>query len=222
MNILEIDLQTDCLEETEAFYSELLGLTIVNKEENAVSFLAGLSKLTFIRSNAVNPKYHFAFNIPKNKLDEAMIWTSNRTVLIKNPEGDFVTNFDNWNARSIYFYDNNRNILEFIARFDLENSSNIPFDGKSIQSISEVGVVADKPLVLAEKLINENRLSYFSKGPKTKDFVVLGDDNGLIVISNPNRSWYPGKDRVEKHDLRIKVFTEKAERQIIIRRETAN
>lgn len=222
MDILEIDLHTDCLEQTETFYSELLGLTIINKEENTISFLAGLSKLTFVRSKEVNPKYHFAFNIPKNKLDEAMIWTSNRTGLIKNPEGDLVTSFDNWNAKSIYFYDNNRNILEFIARFDLNNSSDTPFGAESIQSISEVGVVADNPLILAEKLIRANRLSYFAKGPKTEDFVVLGDDNGLIVISNPNRSWYPGKDRVEKHDVRMKIFTEDAESQIIIREETAN
>ena len=73
MNILEIEIQTDNLNKTQKFYSELLGLQTKNKNQNSISFLAGQSTLTFIKSNKLKPKYHFAFNIPRNKLDKAII-----------------------------------------------------------------------------------------------------------------------------------------------------
>ena len=70
--------------------------------------------------------------------------------------------------------------------------------------------------MFAEDLLDENRLNYFAKGPKREDFVALGDDNGLIVISDPNRNWYPTKDRAEKHYLRMKIVTDNSQRQIIV------
>lgn len=79
MNILEIEIQTDDLGETESFYSDILGLKLANKGQNSISFLAGQSTLTFVKSNQLSPKYHFAFNIPKNKLDEAIIWAKPKT-----------------------------------------------------------------------------------------------------------------------------------------------
>jgi len=59
MDILEIEILTDNLHETEKFYSELLGLQTTNKDQNSISFLAGQSTLTFIESVKLNPKYHF-------------------------------------------------------------------------------------------------------------------------------------------------------------------
>ena len=62
MDILEIEIQTDDLIETENFYSDILGLQLVSKGQNSISFLAGQPTLTFIRSKKTNPKYYFAFN----------------------------------------------------------------------------------------------------------------------------------------------------------------
>ena len=222
MDILEIELQTCHLEETEDFYSKQLGLEIIKREKTSVSFQAGLSVLTFIKSIEINPKYHFAFNIPQNKLDEAIIWISNKATLIKNNDNSLVTNFTNWNAKAIYFYDNNGNIIEFIARFDLANISAKVFDSYSIQSISEVGVVTDNPLIFAETLLSEYQLVYFTKGPKTGDFVALGDDNGLIIISSPTRSWYPTKSLAEKHYFKMKILSDHSERLIVVNEKNAS
>jgi hypothetical protein len=108
-----------------------------------------------------------------------------------------VANFESWNAKAIYFYDNNENILEFIARYDLDNATDILFDISSIQSISEIGIVADSPLILANKLVEENNLFFFAKSLKSEQFVTLGDDNGLFIIVETKRNWYPTEQQAE-------------------------
>lgn len=221
MNILEIELQTDDLVETETFYSNILGLQLVHKEPCSVSFLAGQSTLTFIKSKTLQPKYHFAFNIPHNKLDDAIIWATSRFTLLENADHRIVANFESWNAKAIYFYDNNNNILEFIARFDLPNSTNKPFDASSILSISEIGIVTDTPTKLAEKLIAENNLCFFEKGSKSENFVALGNDNGLFIVVETNRKWFPTKQRAEKHYTKIKIATEGLTREIILNANNA-
>jgi len=205
MKILEIEIQTDNIKETETFYSEILGLKLVNKHQNSISFKAGQSKLTFIKSDNINPKYHFAFNIPNNKLEEAILWAKSRLSLIENDENGIIANFESWNANAIYFYDNNNNIVEFIARFDLDNSTEKPFDISVIESISEIGIVTDKPLNLAETLIESYNLVYFNKSIKSEKFAALGNDNGLFIIVETNRKWYPTEQKAEKYFSRIKI-----------------
>ena len=221
MDILEIEIQTDNLIETENFYTQILGLKLVCKGQNSISFLAGTSTLTFIKSNKINPKYHFAFNIPNNKLDEAITWAKAKLNLLKNDDHGIVANFESWNARAIYFYDNNHNILEFIARFDLDNSTNKPFDISLIQSISEIGIVTDEPIKLADKLIESNGLYFFDKSTKSEKFAALGNDNGLFIIVETNRKWYPTEQKAEKHFTRIKILTDGLAHEITMNAEYA-
>jgi len=204
MNILEIEIQSDNLVETEKFYAELLGLTITRKDHNAISFLAGKSILTFTKSEGSNPTYHFAFNIPNNKIDEAVDWASSKLDLIESSDSRIVANFESWNAKAFYFYDNNRNILEFIARFDLDNFSDSQFDISSILSISEIGIVTDDPISYAADLVANNDLSYFQKQPIKENFVVLGNDEGLFIIVKTQRNWYPTDHPAGKYFSKIR------------------
>src|SRR5690606_27283524 len=192
---------------------------LVSKGQNSISFLAGQSTLTFIKSNKLHPKYHFAFNIPHNKLDEAILWATSRLKLLENADNGIVANFESWNAKAIYFYDNNQNILELIARFDLHNSTEKPFDISSIQSISEIGIVADTPIQLADQLVKENNLYFFEKGSKSEKFATLGNDNGLFIIVETNRKWYPTEQKAEKHYIRIKIMIDGLTREITMNEE---
>lgn len=203
MKILEIELQTNNLQQTERFYSDVLELKISSRSSDTIEFLVGESTLRFRESLNTSSKYHFAFNIPNNKLAESIEWISPKVEMILNSKDLMITHFDNWNAESIYFYDNNKNILEFISRFDLDNSSKGSFNSDMILSISEMGVVAEKPLLKAEELHKKENLNYFKKGPKREDFVALGDENGLIVISNPDRNWYPTNDLAVKSFVKL-------------------
>lgn len=216
MKIKEIVIQTDDLKGTESFYANILGFELIKKEQNTIAFLAGNSILSFIKSTNLNPKYHFAFNIPKNKLNEAKIWLNSKVNLLLNDENEIITDFGGWNAKAIYFYDNNNNIVEFISRFDLTNETDEKFDASSILSISEIGIVANDPRKLASQIIEKNHLNYFEKGKQSKNFISLGDDNGLIIIVKNNRKWYPTEQKAEQHVARIKIISKGIKHDVVV------
>jgi catechol-2,3-dioxygenase len=191
MNILELELLTDSITETELFYTDVIGLKTISKTNSSVSFAAGSTKLTFRSSENLKPVYHFAFDIPNNKLLEAFAWIEKKTEIMEVVPPEKIADFYNWNAKSFYFYDNNGNILEFIARFSLDNASEKPFDGLSILSVSEIGFVTKNVSQLSDELFNKYGLSVFSKQPKLEKFIVLGTDTGLFILVEENRDWYP-------------------------------
>jgi hypothetical protein len=205
MEIQELTLLTNNLTETKEFYDQIMGFDKLKETETSISFTIGTSKLIFELSKEIsNPKYHFAFNIPSNKIDDAVNWTLERTLLITT-DNAFITNFDSWNAKSIYFFDFNRNVLEFICRNDLNNQTDKPFSVESILSISEIGLVNDQPLKIGKEIIERIKTEFFAKGPVREDFAAVGNDNGLFVISNPYRNWYPPNELAEKHKVKAKV-----------------
>ncbi|MFV8328354.1 VOC family protein [Flavobacterium sp. ZS1P14] len=191
MNILEVELLTDTLDETELFYNNVIGLKTISKNNSGISFTAGSTKLTFRPSENVKPVYHFAFDIPNNKLPEAFDWMEKKTKILDVVPPDKIADFYNWNAKSFYFYDNNGNILEFIARFSLDNASEKPFDGSSIVSVSEIGFVTKNVSQLSDEICEKYALSIFPKQPKLNKFIVLGTDTGLFILVEENRDWYP-------------------------------
>lgn len=205
MKILELTLLTNNLSDTKGFYEHTIGLQKIAETKTSVSFAIGSSKLIFeLTEEYQNPKYHFAFNIPTNTINDAINWTLQRTSLIET-ENSFIANFENWKAKAIYFFDNNRNVLEFICRADLNNPTDKPFSVESILNINEIGLVTDQPLQTGNEIIDKTRIEYFAKGPKRDDFVAIGNDNGLFVISNPNRNWYPTQEKAEKWKVRGKI-----------------
>jgi catechol-2,3-dioxygenase len=191
MNILEVQLLTADTSQTKKFYHEILGMKILHANDSTIKFSAGLSTLTFKETTTQNPFYHFAFTIPSNKFEEAHAWVSQRVHLLPITADGTIADFISWNAKAFYFYDNNQNIVEFIARFDLGNDSQKPFDGSSIFSISEIGIVAENAKSYGEMVIGDYDLNFFSKQPPQDDFAAIGDDHGLFIVVKDKRSWYP-------------------------------
>ena len=216
MEIKEIVIQTDDLKGTENFYANVLGFELIKKEQNTIAFLAGNSILTFLKSTNLNPNYHFAFNIPKNKLNEATIWLNSKVNLLLNDENEIITDFGDWNAKAIYFYDNNNNIVEFITRFDLTNETEKKFDASSVLSISEIGIVANDPMKLASQIMDKNHLNYFEKGKQSENFISIGDDNGLVIIVKNDRKWYPTEQKAEQHVARVKIISKGIKHDVVV------
>lgn len=216
MEIKEIVIQTDDLKGTENFYANVLGFELIKKEQNTIAFSAGNSMLSFIKSTNLNPKYHFAFNIPKNKLNEATIWLNSKVNLLLNDENEIITDFGDWNAKAIYFYDNNNNIVEFITRFDLTNETEKKFDASSVLSISEIGIVANDPMKLASQIMDKNHLNYFEKGKQSENFISIGDDNGLVIIVKNDRKWYPTEQKAEQHVARVKIISKGIKHDVVV------
>lgn len=189
---------------TRQFYHHTLGMDILSDHGSALKLSSGLSTLVFKEDESFKPTYHFAFNIPCNQFEEAHSWASAILPLLPVQDGNTIADFKNWNANAFYFYDNNQNIVEFIARYDLHDHSSKPFDGSSITSISEIGIVADDAQGYARQLMQDHGLDYFYRQPPQEDFIALGDDRGLFIIVNEQRNWYPTRQPAGKYAATIR------------------
>ena len=214
MLIKEIKLLTNNLAETKFFYHQILGFPIIIQEKNFISFQAGFSLLTFQESKEKNPVYHFAFNIPCNKIEEALHWLELKTEIIKADGETEIVDFKNWNAKAVYFLDNNGNILELIARSDLKNEDNKEFTSNSFISISEMAIVIDNVVKTATDLNQSLNISYFDKQKPAEEFAALGDDNGLFILSKAGRNWFLTDSPSQKYWQKIIIETEERQEEI--------
>lgn len=205
MRIDQIEIKTNDIQKTKAFYQNLFGLFILENDKESITFQAGTSILKFVEDPNLNSIYHFAFNIPENQLKEAIQWCENKVELIVLEDNSVVTNFENWNAHSIYFFDYNGNLLEFIARHDLNNEQVGEFNSASILSISEIGIVTESPFELGNQLIEEHGLHFFSQNTNTEKFAAIGDHEGLLILVQPKRNWYPTQIPSESNPVKISL-----------------
>src|SRR4026207_754236 len=142
MEITAITLQTSLLEDLANFYRDVLELPTEINGHGKITIRIGWTALVFEQAKNADPFYHFAINIPSNKIDEAKTWLSPRAALIwMDDYHSDIADFRNWNAKSVYFYDPAGNILELIARFDLNNKTDEPFSSTQFLCVSEMGVV---------------------------------------------------------------------------------
>lgn len=206
MDIQEIIIQTNNLNETRTFYSQVLGMDILIELDQSVSFRAGSSVLTFQQgSSSGHPAYHFAFNIPENQIQDAINWAHGKVELLAVTPKSNIADYQSWNAHAIYFTDNNGNVLEFIARHDLKNASATAFTAATIECISEIGLVTDDVPNFTDQLMAAYSLTLFSKQPRQTNFAALGNDHGLFIIVGADRCWYPTNIPSKRFPLKVVI-----------------
>lgn len=202
MLLKEIQLQTKQIATLFSFYEKILELPVIQSGNNRISITAGASQIIFDHTNAIeSPFYHFAFNIPSNKFEEAFQWIQGRVELLwLNDYKSYIADFTNWHAKSFYFIDPAGNILEFIARFDLHDVADEPFSAAHIRNVSEIGLVF--PLIDFDidinNLLKQYPLIYFDKQPPMPHFRAVGNDEGLFVIVPENRIWFSTKNSISQ------------------------
>jgi hypothetical protein len=198
MHLKEIKLYTTHLQELFYFYYETLGLDC-ELTRNELQICTRDSLLRFEKAVADNdPYYHFAFNIPSNKIEEAYIWLNERVKLLWIEDyKSFIADFSGWHAKSLYFIDPGGNVVEFISRFDLSDIAEEPFSATLIRNVSEIGLVfpASSYNEKINQLLSTWNLSYFIKQKPLAEFRAVGDDEGLFICVPEQRSWYPLKDK---------------------------
>lgn len=215
MQISEVHLLTNSFSETEFFYEKKLGLEVIGKSDGLLSFQIGTSKLSFHLSDKIQkPVYHLAFDIPENRLYEALEWIRKRTELIPFETHEII-DFPNWHAKSFYFYDSNGNILVCIVRYDLKNTSDEFFGGTSFLKISEIGFVVEDVLGFCDAVNQKYETDYFEMQPKRENFSVLGDNHGLFIVSGTNRNWFPTMQKAESFWSKV-IFENNGKRYEII------
>jgi catechol-2,3-dioxygenase len=220
MKILEVELLSDNLDTTAEFYANALGLEIIEKTADLLSIKIGFSTLVFKRSINLQPVYHIAFNIPENTLDEALIWVSSKTAIVPASADSQIAEFSAWNARAFYFYDNNGNVLEFIARFDLQQTTAAPFTSEAISCISEIAIVTENVRKYSSQLSKLTGIQPYEKQPLHDNFAALGDAHGLFIISEEGRNWYPTNNPSKKFPVRIKIQSGEIIRELSLNEET--
>jgi catechol-2,3-dioxygenase len=187
--ILQLRLQTHRLAEVRAFYRDTLHFPVREESAGSVTFQAGATSLTFIRApdEESRPFYHFAFNIPENKLSLAQAWLAERTPLVTRATGP-VFHFPGWNAHAIYFYDPAGNIGELIARHDLPNARSGPFTIDDILYASEIGLVVKDVPAATRALKAQLGLSPYRPG--SAEFAPVGDEHRLLIVVREGRLWF--------------------------------
>jgi catechol-2,3-dioxygenase len=192
MKIQELTLYTSNIDGQTEFYSQVLGLEIVKKSPKNVSFHIGNSLLQFEQKKEATP-YHFAINIPANKEEEALQWLKSRITILKD-EQDEIIDFRAWNAKAIYFYDHDKNIVELIARKNLKNESDQNFGPEQFLEISEIGVPTRD--IESEFSILRNAMGIEIYDGGFGNFCAIGDENGLFIcINKEHKKWYPTNDK---------------------------
>jgi hypothetical protein len=187
MQISRLELQTADLKAQALFYGEILELDTRIIAGTQVLIRAGASELVFTQSDAgKNNLYHFAFNIPENQLETAKKWLAQRAELLADENGNTTINSGTWNSQSLYFKDTAGNVLELIARHDLENTN----DQFEILSISEVGLATEGVPILVKSLQEKTGLLPY-KGESSETFTAVGDADGLFIVVKQGRIWYP-------------------------------
>jgi catechol 2,3-dioxygenase-like lactoylglutathione lyase family enzyme len=190
MNIQRIELLTVDLAAQRDFYTNILELP-VEPTPSHLLIEAGKTEILFTQApSGFDGAYHFAFNIPENQYFAAKTWISNRIPLLRDKSGKEDFTSQSWNSDSFYFLDLAGNILEFIARHNLQNAAEGNFNSSQILNVSEIGLPSENVIAFANELCTKLSLSVF-KQEANETFTPIGDDNGLFILPAVNRIWMP-------------------------------
>jgi catechol-2,3-dioxygenase len=200
MKIETLILTTNAVQQQLDFYRDTLGLKVLEQTERRAVFKAGQTRLEFIEATNSIP-YHFAFNIPTNKAEEALEWSRERVAILKDEDNELI-DFRSWNAKSLYFYDPDRNVVELIARRNLDIFSSGKFSPEQFLGISEIGMPVEDIEQTWHRLNKIGTLPVYSGN--FENFCAMGDENGLfIVVDRRQKKWYPTEDPAMPSPFRI-------------------
>lgn len=198
MHIKELTIYSENLESQIDFYTSVLGVKCPNRTNRQASFQLGSSVLTLVTSDKSTP-YHFAINIPSNKEREALEWLKKRVEILKEEDIE-IHEFQSWNARAIYFYDRDKNIVELISRRNLSKESQEQFSAQEFLSISEIGMPTNDIQTKFEQLQKLSGIGTFDGG--FERFLAIGDESGLFICVNKKiKDWFPTGDKAYSSDF---------------------
>jgi len=219
MQFNELILFSHNIKKQELFYGSVLNLEIKEKTLDSFAVYLQKSKLIFKYQKQSNP-YHFAINIPNNQEEEALNWLNKRVKIIPF-NNDEIIDFKTWNAKSIYFYDADNNIVEFIARKNLPNQTNISFSANNLIEISEIGVTTTSIKTIYNYLNTQLQLSIYDGG--FKNFCAIGTEKGLFIVVNRNtKKWFPTNDIIYPSNFILKLTHNNRETTLSYQNEKFN
>ncbi|TGV01226.1 VOC family protein [Flavivirga rizhaonensis] len=202
MKIKEIILFTANIQRQKQFYKTVLEFELVLDSEEKISFKTGASVLSFVYDEKAVNSSHFAFNIPSNQQQEALQWLQERVQILPDDD-NLISDFKDWNAKAIYFYDADKNIVEFIARKNIDINSRNSFSSKNILSLSEIGIVATNLETVYNSINSIKNIPVFDGN--LARFCALGNEEGLFILINKTiKKWHPTQEEAFTSNFIIK------------------
>jgi len=190
MKLFELRLKIGDLVEARHFYHDILNLPVLEETADLLVLQAGSTRLVFECVVGWQGKYHFAFDVPENQIDEATAWITGKAKLATSNGQTIFKSGIGWNANMVYFYDPAGNILEFIARHNQPNASDEPFSERSIIAISEIGLAVVDVERTVKWLCDTLHVTVYD-GAGSNSFSAVGNESGLFIVVKQGRIWYP-------------------------------
>lgn len=172
------------------FYGGELGLPL-----HGEAIVVGETRLRF-EVESGGAFYHFALLVPGDRFDAALAWVRERVELL----GD-IFDFENWDARAVYFHDPAGNIVELIAHHGLEeNGRSDDFAAEEIVGFSELGVVGDRARLRGR--LETVGLELWSGAAEEPDrLAFVGEKAHTLILASPGRGWLPTDRPAEPHPV---------------------
>ncbi|MBZ9730514.1 VOC family protein [Salegentibacter sp. JZCK2] len=212
MKIHKLQIYTDNIKQQLRFYRDKLNLEITDYADDYFEVETGYSTIKFQRRENATA-YHIAFHIPDNQHELALEWVKERSPVLHG-NGQEIVDFLAWNAKSLYFYDEDKNIIEFISRESFSKPETTLFSENSILGISEVGLVTENITEKFEFLKSNFQLEKYDGD--FERFCAIGDDAGLLITINQKlKDWFPTDDKAYKSEFKIE-FTHQGEKHSLI------
>jgi len=203
MEIREVKIFSNRIDEQEDFYKNVVGFQCVRESNSLLEINTKENKL-ILEKSIEKFYYHFAFLIPTGSLNSAINFVEEKSIELLPFQKKKIIQFDT--GRSIYFYDKDGNIVEFIERPTLNYPSNNNFSIENILKLNEIGLPVSEPKRMAERLTNRFGIGAINKKDFNDQFCWVGDYNGVIIVVKNGRNWFPTEKPGITNDFVIKYF----------------
>jgi len=158
--------------------------------------LTGETTLRF-RAGGGDPFYHFALLVPGDRFDAAHVWAKEHFALLGG-----VFEFENWDARAVYFLDPAGNIVELIAHRGLEeNGRTDDFRAEEIVGFSELGLVGDR----VERLSTLGLPLWAGTLDDAGALAFVGEKGRTLILAEEGRGWLPTGRPAEVHPVEFEL-----------------
>jgi len=188
MQIQEVALTVTGLAAAARFYHDVFDLPVA-EQPGQVTVTIGSSRLVLEEGDQFAGAHHLAIGIAPADFEVARGWLSRRVEPIAVDGSEVIEGPEGWDSRSVYFLGPEDIVLEFIAR-DADSSAPAG-DGRVPRplSLSEVGIGVPSVPEAVRALTGELGLPTFP--PQGAQFAPVGDHDGLIILVDQNRIWFP-------------------------------
>lgn len=185
-----------------AFYRDVLQLATTGSTVHV-----GWTDIEIVPTSTDTGAIHLAFNIPHHRFDAACAWLAERALLLRDARGQERFRLEGaWDSDSVYFAGPHDAVLELIGRrpLGLGCPTAAAFRSSEIACVSEVGLpTGDVPALVRQLVVASGLLPF---GEVSDAFAPMGDHEGLLIVVDRHRPWFPeGKRRPGARGIELVV-----------------